>query len=281
MAMPADLWLVRHGQSEANIIIHAAMNGDTSYYEGGRMEAADSVWRLTSKGVRQAKTIGEFINVVQPSFDRYIVSPYVRTLETAANMKLNGALWEKDRTVRERSWGEINAVPQDSIRDRYELNLLFKQIDPLYWRPSSGESIAELAEIRVHNMLTRLKEKSTSNDSVIVVSHGEFMSACRLVIEEIDDDRYLEMLRNKKYEVQNCQAMHYTRRDPNTGRLAERFGWLQLHRIVENEDGSMSVRTHSWKEFGRETYTNDELEEYVNNVPHRLTDDPDVPFPGM
>lgn len=270
MPMPADLWLVRHGQSEANVIINAAHEGDTSYYEGGTMEVADSVWRLTELGVRQAQTIGEFINYVQPHFDRYIVSPYVRTMETAANMSLNGALWERDRTVRERSWGEINTVPQDSIRDRYELNLLFKRIDPLYWKPSSGESIAELAEVRVHNMLNRLKDKSTSNDSVIIVSHGEFMSACRLVIEELYDDRYLEMLKDKKYEVQNCQAMHYTRRDPKTGRLAERFGWLQLHRIVENEDGSMSVHTHSWKEFDRKLYTNDELERYVNGVPHRL-----------
>ena len=70
----------------------------------------------------------------QQLFDRYMVSPYVRTRETAATMALPKAKWEENRVLRERSWGEINTITKDEFKTNYARNWNFKNTDPLYWR---------------------------------------------------------------------------------------------------------------------------------------------------
>lgn len=50
--------------------------------------------------------------------------------------------------------GEINTITKDDFKTNYARNWMFKNTDPLYWRPPAGESIADVAENRVHNLLT-------------------------------------------------------------------------------------------------------------------------------
>ena len=48
----------------------------------------DRSWRLTATGRKQADCIGRWLVSQQQLFDRYMVSPYERTRETAATMAL-------------------------------------------------------------------------------------------------------------------------------------------------------------------------------------------------
>ena len=59
-----------------------------------------------------------------------------------------GPKWEETRVLRERSWGEINTITKDDFKTNYARNWMFKNTDPLYWRPPAGESIADVAEPR-------------------------------------------------------------------------------------------------------------------------------------
>ena len=160
MGMPLDLYVIRHGESEANVIISAGEQGDNSLYTQDNVTVPDRSWRLTATGRKQADCIGRWLVAQQPLFDRYLVSPYVRTRETAATMALPKAKWEETRVLRERSWGEINTITKDDFKTNYARNWMFKNTDPLYWRPPAGESIADVAENRVHNLLTSLNRKS-------------------------------------------------------------------------------------------------------------------------
>ena len=72
--------------------------------------------------------------------------------------------------------GEINTITKDDFKTNYARNWMFKNTDPLYWRPPAGESIADVAENRVHNLLTSLNRKSDA-ESVVMVSHGDLMLA--------------------------------------------------------------------------------------------------------
>ena len=139
MGMPLDLYVIRHGESEANVIINAGEQGDNSLYTQDNVTVPDRSWRLTATGRKQADCIGRWLVAQQQLFDRYLVSPYVRTRETAATMALPKAKWEETRVLRERSWGEINTITQDDFRTNYARNWMFKRTDPLYWRPPAGE----------------------------------------------------------------------------------------------------------------------------------------------
>ena len=186
MSMPLDLYVIRHGESEANVIISAGEQGDNSLYTQDNVTVPDRSWRLTATGRKQADCIGRWLVSQQQLFDRYMVSPYVRTRETAATMALPKAKWEENRVLRERSWGEINTITKDDFKTNYARNWMFKNTDPLYWRPPAGESIADVAEDRVHNILTSLSRKSDS-ESVVMVTHGDFMLALMLTIEDLAD----------------------------------------------------------------------------------------------
>ena len=124
MGMPLDLYVIRHGESEANVIISAGEQGDNSLYTQDNVTVPDRSWRLTATGRKQADCIGRWLVSQQPLFDRYLVSPYVRTRETAATMALPKAKWEETRVLRERSWGEINTITKDDFKTNYARDLM-------------------------------------------------------------------------------------------------------------------------------------------------------------
>ena len=234
MSMPLDLYVIRHGESEANVIVQAGEQGDNSLYTQDNVTVPDRSWRLTATGRKQADCIGRWLVSQQQLFDRYMVSPYVRTRETAATMALPKAKWEENRVLRERSWGEINTITKDEFKTNYARNWNFKNTDPLYWRPPAGESIADVAEDRVHNILTSLSRKSDS-ESVVMVTHGDFMLALMLTIEDLADEEFLHRADSDDWKITNCTCLHYTRRDPETGRTSKRVRWEQTARPVLDE----------------------------------------------
>ena len=271
MGMPLDLYVVRHGESEANVIVSAGERGDNSLYSQDSVTVPDRSWRLTSTGRRQADCLGRWLVMQQPLFDRYLVSPYVRARETAATMALPKARWEETRVLRERSWGEINTITQDEFRNNYERNWIFKRTDPLYWRPPAGESIADVAENRVHNLLTSLNRHGDAG-SVIAVTHGDYMLALMLTLEDLSDEEFLSRADSEHWNITNCTCLHYSRRDPNTGRTSERVRWEQTARpALSEQTGRWQMQIEPWREFTRPVMSNGDLVDVVQSVdPHLL-----------
>ena len=253
LTAPLNLVFVRHGQSEANVLISHNLNGDESLFNEQTMTVPDRDWRLTDLGREQAKLSGQWITDNLPDFDRFIVSPYVRTRETAAHLNLDKVNWEENRTVRERSWGEIDSIPFSEFKSRYPHNFLLKEKDPLYWRPPAGESIAQVSETRVRNLLRNLYREST-NQNVLIVSHGEFIQSSRLVLESWSDEDFIERSRDRKTAVKNCEIIHYSRVNPETQEISDRVQWV---RRVWPENGKITVG--EWKFFEKITLTNQDL----------------------
>ena len=270
MGMPLDLYVIRHGESEANVIISAGEQGDNSLYTQDNVTVPDRSWRLTATGRKQADCIGRWRVSQQPLFDRYLVSPYVRTRETAATMALPKAKWEETRVLRERSWGEINTITKDDIKTNYARNWMFKNTDPLYWRPPAGESIADVAENRVHNLLTSLNRKSDA-ESVVMVSHGDLMLALMLTLEDLSDEEFMHRAASDEWKITNCTCFHYSRRDPATGRTHKRFCWEQTARpVFDDAEGRWAVKVDDWREFKRPVLSNGDLVDVVHAVDRHL-----------
>ena len=91
MALPMDLVLVRHGQSEGNIAKRRSEAGDNSAFTPEFRKRHSSSLRLTGRGRSQAQMAGIWLRNEFPDFDRYLVSEYLRAMETAAHLSLPGA----------------------------------------------------------------------------------------------------------------------------------------------------------------------------------------------
>ena len=68
MGMPLDLYVIRHGESEANVIISAGEQGDNSLYTQDNVTVPDRSWRLTATGRKQADCIGRWLAAPPPPF---------------------------------------------------------------------------------------------------------------------------------------------------------------------------------------------------------------------
>lgn len=126
--------LVRHGMSEANVIQKASKGGDDSLYNERTINYPDRSWRLTPDGVEQAQTAGYYLKEIGVEGFDLRVSPYTRTRETAAYLGLTGfgfdGLWQEDRSIRERYWGEVGSMPRKQFREEYPINAHLKKVDP-------------------------------------------------------------------------------------------------------------------------------------------------------
>lgn len=69
---PLELVLVRHGQSEGNEAVARSQRGDLSAYTPEFKNKHSSTYRLTDKGIEQAKVAGHWIREnIGDKFDRY------------------------------------------------------------------------------------------------------------------------------------------------------------------------------------------------------------------
>lgn len=275
MSMPQDLVLIRHGQSEHNLRVKASKRGDNSLYTDDLVTVPDRSWRLTDRGAKQAAASGAFLQENFPQgFDRHIVSPFIRTRETAACLELKDAVWEENRIARERSWGEIDGITYDEFQSRYHQNFLYKSKDPIYWSPPAGESLAEVSENRSSNLLRELSRNS-SGARVLIVSHGEFILATRMLIEQWSDEEFLRMDSDPRETIRNCTMVQYSRRDPESGALAERLQWVRLASPVYNaEQDSYEVQQGDWRRFqGKQGLTGEDLRALVEAQDRRFTID--------
>ncbi len=62
-----------------------ASRADNSLYTQDNVTVPDRSWRLTATGRKQADCIGRWLVSQQQLFDRYMVSPYVRTRENRSH----------------------------------------------------------------------------------------------------------------------------------------------------------------------------------------------------
>ena len=202
-----DLVIVRHGESVRNHASDLAHRGDTNLLEYQlRFELEESAWDLTQRGIDQSGIAGTWIREnVSETFDEYLVSPFKRAQQTAANLALANADWTIDERLRERQWGNYMApgIPVYTV-DQYLDDLSF--CGAVHWKREfpGAESVEDMIP-RCHSFFMDLLSHKTT-EKAIVVTHGGTMKAFQLVIERLSVDQ--EMLLTKR-RLSNCSILHY------------------------------------------------------------------------
>lgn len=263
--LPIDLVFVRHGQSEGNAAKRLSERGDNTGYELLSNRHTRS-FRISDRGREQAVIAGKWLtNEFSQNgvvFDRFITSEYVRAMETAALLGLPNAAWFRNFYLTERDWGDLEVSPEKERAEKFGEALRMRTIEPFFWRPPNGESLAEVC-LRLDRVLLTL-HRECSEKRVIVVCHGDVIRAFRVLLERMPQQRFKELYlsKEKKDGVFNCEVLHYTRRDPETGEISEYANWMRRVRPTDSP-----IWTTGWQKIERPRYSNDDLLKIVELSP--------------
>ncbi|MEK9152436.1 MAG: phosphoglycerate mutase family protein [Patescibacteria group bacterium] len=243
MALPNNLLVGRHGQSEGNLANRAVERGDLGIFTEDFMRRHSSQYRLTDIGVGQAQRAGAWLRANLPAGRRrYSVSDTVRACETAGHFGIPGARWERSISLRERDRGKFDMMlPADKVRD-YPDDPQRQIIDGPYWTPPDGESFVNLCDRALAAALPLLDSGSVwEPDTHLAVCHGEEMWALRYLLEGLAMARCHEMMNSGREDDQiwNCQIHWYrqpvsayrykfVRRIRPTFDEAADTGWLEI-----------------------------------------------------
>jgi broad specificity phosphatase PhoE len=188
MGVVAELVLIRHGQSAANVAFPRA--DEQGLLESG-LAGRDTDVALTDLGVEQARAVGRWLAGLPAGElpEVVITSPYLRARETwriaveAAGVSLP-APGTDDRLV-DRLTGELEMLTRAAVRERFpDEAARFEQAGEYAYRPPGGETFSDIAD-RLRSFLDDLN-RDHAGERVLVVAHDAVVLVMRLVIEGLD-----------------------------------------------------------------------------------------------
>ncbi|GIE97020.1 histidine phosphatase family protein [Paractinoplanes rishiriensis] len=217
MSVVAELILVRHGQSLANVAFPAA-NAE------GLLEAAisgrDAEVPLTELGEEQAAAVGAWLTTLPAEQLPQVVitSPYLRARETwqiaASSSGLALPAPTTDDRLVDRLMGDLELLTLAAVAQRYPDEAARRSEAGEYrYVPPGGESFADI-EVRLGSFLDDL-HREHAGERVVVVAHDAVVLMMRAVIEQLTWDQVIAMERAEG-TVRNASISQFVERD---GRL--------------------------------------------------------------
>lgn len=254
VTQPMNIVLVRHGQSEANVVQHAEKHGEIHENMAEVYARHDFEHPLTAKGVEQAKAARQVMiaaGITPENFDEWYVSPFVRTTETAAYIGDGRIDWLPEIRLRERDWGIYGSTPLTERVERFADTERRREISSYYTRYDGGENIPDTIG-RVRDWLTTLNREKTNKD-VLAVTHGELMWTARYVLEGMAPEQWADMDRDKTLRIGNCCILWYSRQNPDNPddiSLTITGGW---RRMIDPYEPEKSPYGGQWQKLNGRT----------------------------
>jgi broad specificity phosphatase PhoE len=194
----AELWLVRHAESEGNVADDRARDAGAERLE---LDIRDPDVPLSPTGEEQARSLGRSWRrldaVERPT--RVLSSPYERAVQTA-RLAVDEAGWdlrvERDERLRERDLGLLDGFTRHGIEARFPEEAERRaRLGKFYYRPPGGESWADVAS-RVRTVLEG--QAPGEGERLLVVSHQAVLMLVRYVLEHLDEQQVLELDRTQR-----------------------------------------------------------------------------------
>ena len=257
MGMPKSLVLVRHGQSEGNVIQKQAKAGIFKEFPKEYLETPDREIRLSELGRQQTIKTANFLKQEYPQgFDVVYVSDHTRAKETAA-LVCKQAGWHNveiriDPQLGERNWGLFH-LHDDEARANI---LRRKKRDPLHNPMPDGETLISTRH-RTRVMLDRCSRQYVGKN-VLVFSHGEYIEAIWSEIAHMRTEQQKEFFESPEGDIKNCQIVEF-KTEPDYIKLYE----------VRSSNPDLGV-IGSWSLLKRVVFNPDQLLAEVDQYPHIL-----------
>lgn len=241
---PAEIVLVRHGESVGNLADSAARDAGAEQLD---LDARDADVELSDTGREQARALGRWLagRAADALPTRVVTSPYRRAAETAAlaleGLSGVGEAPEQDERLRERDLGVFDGLTGAGIRARHPDEAARRQrLGKFYYQPPSGESWADVAQ-RVRSFLHDLRV-GHDGERIWLFSHQAVIMTFRYVLEGIDEAEVLEL--DRTVRIPNASVTTYRR----SGDVFEPHGFAETAAVDDEDDVET---THEAPQRGR------------------------------
>lgn len=201
------LWLLRHGQSQGNVI-RASAAADAEELD---ISDRDMDVPLSDLGRRQADALGRWLGdrSSKERPDVIVSSPYRRASETAevmsraAGMELSIAT---DERLRERDLGMMDLLTTKGFAARFPAEAAHRlRIGKFYYRPPGGESWVDVA-LRCRSMRDSVAREHAGRH-VLLVTHEVVVIIFRYLLESLDERGALAL--STEAAIANCSLTAY------------------------------------------------------------------------
>jgi|SRR5829696_4873124 len=205
---PAELVLVRHGESVGNLADTEARDADADRLD---LSARDADVELSPNGEEQARTLGRWVAGLADDQlpDLVLSSPYRRAAGTArAALGDLGPEVLMDERLRERDLGLFDGLTGKGIRAGYpEEARRRSHVGKFYYQPPSGESWADVV-LRARSLLSDLRE-GYDGRRVWMFTHQAVIMSFRYALEELDEEELLDI--DRSTPIPNASVTRYCR----------------------------------------------------------------------
>lgn len=203
---PAELVLVRHGQSQGNAADDAARESGAEELD---LTDRDADVELSDTGREQAESLRRWLGRQDPDAGPTLAvsSPYRRAAQTAAAALAGTDLeLDLDERLRERDLGALDGLTGAGIRRRHpEEATRREKLGKFYYQPPSGESWADVS-LRVRSLLADLRELG-SGERLWLFTHQAVIMSFRYVLEGLTENEILDI--DRTVTIPNASVTRY------------------------------------------------------------------------
>lgn len=203
MAELAALWIVRHGESTANV---AATAAEASGAELIDLTHRDADVPLSPTGEEQARATGRWLAGLpeQRRPDVAVMSPYLRAVRTAElALAHTGVPASRDERLRDRELGILDGLTPHGVRARYPAEAERRaRLGKFYYRPPGGESWTDVA-LRMRALLGDLR-RDHAGQRVLLFGHDALVFLLRYLVEGLTEEELMALTRRQV--IANCSV---------------------------------------------------------------------------
>lgn len=232
-----EIWLVRHGESTANV---AAAEAEAAGAEVIEVEHRDADVPLSPLGREQSRSLGQEL-ADRAMLDLPValwVSPYLRAQQTIEIALDAGGLAEPtkrvDERLRDRELGVLDLLTLRGVRDRYPDEERRRQwLGKYYHRPAGGESWADVM-LRLRSLLVDV-DRLDGPERLVVAAHDAIVMLVVAVCLDLDEPTLMEFART--HPVANASLTRLRRDDAASPWILEEFssvGHLDDDEVTEH-----------------------------------------------
>src|SRR6476661_5675573 len=204
---PKSLWLVRHGQSTANLARQKA--------EAEKLLTIDYAERemdipLSEVGIEQAVSAGRWFKFQPVKPTAIFASPYRRTFETARLIAENANLQNieivQDERLRERELGIFDRLTKLGAMQKYPEECEKRELlGKFYYRPLGGENWADVG-LRLRSFWRDLCLNYT-DEKVLIITHEVVIRVFRYVVERMTEAEIMAI--DQSCDIENGAISSY------------------------------------------------------------------------
>ncbi|SCF43733.1 Broad specificity phosphatase PhoE [Micromonospora matsumotoense] len=203
MAELGALWIVRHGESTANVAASAAESNGAELID---LTHRDADVPLSDTGEQQARATARWLAGLPADRrpDVAVVSPYLRAMRTAElALADTGIPASVDERLRDRELGILDGLTGHGVARRFPDEAARRhRLGKFYYRPPGGESWTDVA-LRLRTLLGDLR-RDHQGRRVLLFGHDALVFLLRYLVEGLSEAELMGLTR--EHVIANCSV---------------------------------------------------------------------------